>query len=195
MNREEMLELAEAGFRHAEGLSAQLAKPDWKPSRSHVEQARNSIKKLAELLSAPAQRAPDAEIVRLTPYVEAFRREEARADKLGRELDDLRAAQRVTGASDIVDEAACLIWAELCPGMIMGDDDRQHYENAAKAVLSLTPTESLRLFEENERLRRKLEEIHDITQDTTLHVDCWQKLQNIAATSASALSLQDGKTS
>ena len=32
----------------------------------------------------------DAEIARLTPYVEAFRREEARADKLGQELDDLR---------------------------------------------------------------------------------------------------------
>ena len=93
MNREEVLELAEAGLRHAEGLSAQLAKPDWKPSRSHVEQARNSIKKLAELLSAPAQQTPDAEIARLTPYVEAFRREEARADKLGQELDDLRAAQ------------------------------------------------------------------------------------------------------
>jgi hypothetical protein len=31
-----------------------------------------------------------AEIARLTPYVEAFRREEARADKLGTEIDDLR---------------------------------------------------------------------------------------------------------
>lgn len=48
--------------------------------------------------------------------------------------------QRITGATDIVDEAACLIWAELCPGMVMGDDDRQHYENAAKAVLALTST-------------------------------------------------------
>ena len=47
----------------------------------------------------------------------------------------------VTGASDIVDEAACLIWAELCPGMVMGDDDRPHYENAAKAVLALSSTE------------------------------------------------------
>jgi hypothetical protein len=48
-------ELAEAGLRHAEGLLAQLAKPDWKPSRSHIEQARNSIKKLAELIiSTPA---------------------------------------------------------------------------------------------------------------------------------------------
>lgn len=41
--------------------------------------------------------------------------------------------------------------------------------------------------DEIERLRKKLEEIHDITQDTTLHVECWQKLQNIAATAASAL--------
>ena len=46
---------------------------------------------------------------------------------------------------------------------------------------------------ENERLRRKLEEIHDITQDTTLNVECWQKLQNIEATATSALSLQGGK--
>jgi hypothetical protein len=37
-------------------------------------------------------------------------------------------------------------------------------------------------------LRSKLVEIHDITQDTTLGVECWQKLQNIAATAASALS-------
>ena len=35
--------------------------------------------------------AAKAEVERLTPYVDAFRREEARADKLGRELDDLRA--------------------------------------------------------------------------------------------------------
>ena len=31
------------------------------------------------------------EVARLTPYVDAFRREERRADKLGQELDDLRA--------------------------------------------------------------------------------------------------------
>ena len=41
--------LAEAGLRHAEGLTAQLDRPDWKPSRAHIEQARNSIKKLADL--------------------------------------------------------------------------------------------------------------------------------------------------
>ena len=52
--------------------------------------------------------------------------------------------------------------------------------------------EAIRLFEENERLRRKLHEIHDITQDMTLHIECWEKLQNIAATSASALSPADG---
>lgn len=47
---------------------------------------------------------------------------------------------RITGATDIVDEAACLIWAELCPGMVMGDADRTYYENAAKAVLALSST-------------------------------------------------------
>jgi hypothetical protein len=31
-----------------------------------------------------------SEIERLRPYMEAFRREEDRADKLGREVDDLR---------------------------------------------------------------------------------------------------------
>ena len=35
--------------------------------------------------------AADRIEARLTPYVDAFRREETRADKLGRELDDLRA--------------------------------------------------------------------------------------------------------
>jgi hypothetical protein len=39
------------------------------------------------------------EIEHLRPYVEAFRREEARADKLGRELDDLRAAAQAPGKS------------------------------------------------------------------------------------------------
>ena len=37
------------------------------------------------------------------------------------------------------------------------------------------------------RLEKKLTEIHEITQDTTLSVPCWQKLQNIEATAASAL--------
>jgi ElaB/YqjD/DUF883 family membrane-anchored ribosome-binding protein len=39
-----------------------------------------------------AMESKDAEIERLTPYVEAFRREEDRADKAEREIDDLRAA-------------------------------------------------------------------------------------------------------
>ena len=39
----------------------------------------------------------------------------------------------------------------------------------------------------HDALVKKLEEIHDITQDKTLDVLCWQKLQNIAATAASAL--------
>ena len=45
---------------------------------------------------------------------------------------------RVTGATDIVDEAACLIWSELCPDTVMGDEDRPYYEAAAKAVLALS---------------------------------------------------------
>lgn len=58
------------------------------------------------------------------------------------EADALKAVapaqpQRVEGATDIIDEAACLIWAELCPGMVMGDEDRSYYEAAAKAVLAL----------------------------------------------------------
>jgi hypothetical protein len=47
--------------------------------------------------------------------------------------------KRVDGAADIVDEAACLIWSELCPDTIMSDEDRTHYEAAAKAVLALSP--------------------------------------------------------
>jgi hypothetical protein len=49
-------------------------------------------------------------------------------------------AQRVSGAANLVEEAACLIWAELCPGMVMGDEDLPHYQAAAKAVLALAPT-------------------------------------------------------
>jgi len=45
-------ELVDAGIRHAEGLTAQLAKPDWVPRRSHIEQARNSIAKLAGMLKS-----------------------------------------------------------------------------------------------------------------------------------------------
>ena len=55
-----MLELVDAGLRHADGLSAQLEKPEWKPSRAHVEQARNSIKKLADLVRATAAAQPVA---------------------------------------------------------------------------------------------------------------------------------------
>lgn len=46
-------------------------------------------------------------------------------------------ASRITGARNQVEEAACLIWAELCPGMVMSDDDLPHYEAAARAVLAL----------------------------------------------------------
>lgn len=45
--------------------------------------------------------------------------------------------KRVSGCTNLVEEAACLIWAELCPGMVMGDDDLPHYEAAARAVLNL----------------------------------------------------------
>jgi len=51
----EMLELAEAGMRHGNGLAAQLAKPDWKPGRAHIEQARNTIYKLSAMLRLAAQ--------------------------------------------------------------------------------------------------------------------------------------------
>jgi hypothetical protein len=37
-----------AAERHAQGLSAQLEKPGWRPSRAHVEQARNTIQKLVK---------------------------------------------------------------------------------------------------------------------------------------------------
>ena len=47
--------------------------------------------------------------------------------------------------------------------------------------------DALRLYEENIRLRKAIEVIHDITQDTTLNVPCWQHLQNIAATASQTL--------
>jgi hypothetical protein len=46
----------------------------------------------------------------------------------------------VTGARNKIEEAACLIWSELCPGMIMGDDDLPYYVAAARAVLALADT-------------------------------------------------------
>jgi hypothetical protein len=38
----------DAALRHADGLHAQLTKPEWRPSRAHVEQARNTIRKIVE---------------------------------------------------------------------------------------------------------------------------------------------------
>ena len=61
---------------------------------SSLNDAMRTMEIAADFITRHAQGTPDAEIARLTPYVEAFRREEARADKLGQELDDLRAAQR-----------------------------------------------------------------------------------------------------
>ena len=55
-----------------------------------------------------------AEIARLTPYVEAFRREEARADKLAQELDDLRAAQ---GAPDSAEESTAVYLKGYAAGL------------------------------------------------------------------------------
>jgi len=62
---------------------------------------------------------------------------------------------RVTGAISLVEEAACLIWSELCPGMVMGDDNIPRYEAAAKAVLALSPAFPLRGRESD--LREALE--------------------------------------
>lgn len=42
------------------------------------------------------------------------------------------------------------------------------------------------LFDQNGRLRKALESIHDITQETK-NVPCWQALQNIEATASRAL--------
>jgi len=62
-----------------------------------------------------------------------------RASDIARACSEAIAAlTRVTGATDIVDEAACLIWSELCPDTVMGDEDRPYYEAAAKAVLALS---------------------------------------------------------
>jgi len=63
-----------------------------------------------------------------------------RASDIARACSEAIAAlTRITGAADIVDEAACLIWSELCPDTVMGDEDRPYYEAAAKAVLALSP--------------------------------------------------------
>lgn len=43
---------------------------------------------------------------------------------------------RITGCINEVEEAACLIWVELNPNEVMGNDDLPHYEAAAKAVLA-----------------------------------------------------------
>lgn len=58
---------------------------------------------------------------------------------------------RVTGAINQVEEAACLIWSELCPGLVMSDEDIPHYEAAAKAVLAL-PASPLRTQDDLRRL-------------------------------------------
>ncbi|MBO4228036.1 hypothetical protein [Bradyrhizobium neotropicale] len=110
---------------------------------------------LVKLKAAPTSPAPDpvatsvrGELDELMGRAEkylAYNAAESGADIIICELlDALRLASRpspvrVEGATDIVDEAACLIWAELCPGMVMQDEDRPHYEAAAKAVLAAPP--------------------------------------------------------
>ncbi|MFD2501443.1 hypothetical protein ACFSTI_24900 [Rhizorhabdus histidinilytica] len=42
----------------------------------------------------------------------------------------------VQGAESDEEAVACLIWAQLCPGMVMGDEDLPHYLNAARAALA-----------------------------------------------------------
>jgi len=42
----------------------------------------------------------------------------------------------VEGAANDEEAIACLIWAQMCPGIVMGDDDLPYYLNAAKAALS-----------------------------------------------------------
>ena len=64
---------------------------------------------------------------------------DVRASDIARACSEAIAAlTRITGATDLVDEAACLIWSELCPDTVMGDEDRPYYEAAAKAVLALS---------------------------------------------------------
>ena len=72
-----------------------------------VERLRDMAGKPYKEINRPAFRQAADEIERLRPYVEAFRREEERADKLGRELDDLRASIALTndGGPDDVDRA------------------------------------------------------------------------------------------
>lgn len=62
------------------------------------------------------------------------------ADEIDR-LSSVSQPKRVSGCTSQIEEAACLIWDELCPGMVMGDADLPHYEAAAKAVLTLSSTQ------------------------------------------------------
>lgn len=45
------------------------------------------------------------------------------------------AGERITGASNEVEEIACYIWSVRCPGLLMSDDDLPHYEAAARLAL------------------------------------------------------------
>lgn len=54
--REALEPYLEAALRHADGLNAQLDKAEWQPRRSHVEQARNTIRNLVEKFRALASK-------------------------------------------------------------------------------------------------------------------------------------------
>lgn len=84
------------------------------------------------------------------PQSEYRQRHIARYETMADVLEFLRTPSpdtgvaRITGARNQIEEAACLIWSELCPGLVMGDEDLPHYEAAAKAVLALNSPSAAR---------------------------------------------------
>lgn len=56
-------------------------------------------------------------------------------EKLRQLTDEDHGPWYIQGASSELDAAACAIWAELCPGLVMGDEDYPRYTAAAKAAL------------------------------------------------------------
>ncbi|MBR1230239.1 hypothetical protein JQ600_35680 [Bradyrhizobium sp. AUGA SZCCT0176] len=88
-------QLIDAAFRHADGITSQLAKPDWKPGRAHLEQARNSIRKLADMLdAAQAAAKPCAEGARLSNWLAEYSHDLAEDGDLDQEAAEIdRAAQ------------------------------------------------------------------------------------------------------
>lgn len=71
----------------------------------------------------PVARRAVSEITRLRPYVDAFRREETRADKLGQEIDDLRAQlEAARKALGHYAEQYCEGWCKDAPSNATFDD-------------------------------------------------------------------------